>query len=137
MLSHLDARRGARPLLDLGATSTRAEELGSASTRAEEVQFLNRAPTPRYPFKPPAVVFKTEILHPNVKTDTGEICPDTLFANWSPTLNIRTTLTTLHELLSKPAVEHPLETDLAVLYGEDRKKYDAKVAAHVKALKKK
>jgi len=27
-----------------------------------------------YPFKPPTVKFKTPIFHPNVKTDTGEIC---------------------------------------------------------------
>mmetsp|Transcript_7549 Transcript_7549/g.22369 ORF Transcript_7549/g.22369 Transcript_7549/m.22369 type:complete len:151 (+) Transcript_7549:160-612(+) len=90
-----------------------------------------------YPFKAPNVVLKTEVLHPNVKTDTGEICPDVLFANWSPTLNVRTVLTKLHELMQQPAVEHPLETDLAVLYGEDKKKYDAKIKAHVKALKKK
>ena len=29
-----------------------------------------------YPFKAPTVTFRTEIKHPNVKTDTGEVCPE-------------------------------------------------------------
>jgi ubiquitin-conjugating enzyme (huntingtin interacting protein 2) len=29
-----------------------------------------------YPFKAPTVKFRTEIKHPNVKTDTGEVCPE-------------------------------------------------------------
>jgi len=29
-----------------------------------------------YPFRPPEVLFTTKIYHPNVKTDTGEICAE-------------------------------------------------------------
>ena len=40
-----------------------------------------------YPFKCPKVQFVTKIWHPNVKTDTGEICAQALQNSWVPTLN--------------------------------------------------
>ena len=49
-----------------------------------------------YPFKAPTVKFRTEIKHPNVKTDTGEVCPEVFFPNWSPTMNVRLVLSNAH-----------------------------------------
>ena len=42
-----------------------------------------------YPFKPPRIKFVTPVYHPNVKTDTGEICADLISEGWGPTLNVR------------------------------------------------
>mmetsp|Transcript_8290 Transcript_8290/g.25927 ORF Transcript_8290/g.25927 Transcript_8290/m.25927 type:complete len:151 (-) Transcript_8290:55-507(-) len=89
-----------------------------------------------YPFKAPNVLFKTKIMHPNVKTDTGEICPDVLFGTWSPTLNIKHIFVTLQELMQKPIVDTPLEADLAMMYTQDKAKYEKTVRDHVKSLKK-
>ena len=41
-----------------------------------------------YPFKCPKVQFVTKIYHPNVKTETGEICAQALQNSWVPTLNV-------------------------------------------------
>ncbi len=38
-----------------------------------------------YPFKAPKVLFKTKIYHPNVKTNTGEICTSAIENDWVPT----------------------------------------------------
>jgi len=41
-----------------------------------------------YPFKAPEIKFLTKIYHPNIKTDTGEICADIINSNWAPTLDV-------------------------------------------------
>ena len=120
-----------------------------------------------YPFKAPTVKFRTEIKHPNVKTDTGEVCPEVprgvrdpstcyprrrwrlgqridgsmpaqvFFPNWSPTMNVRLVLSNVREVLKNPVVETPLEAELAELYANDRPKFDKLVKDHVKGLGKK
>ena len=40
-----------------------------------------------YPFKCPAMKFVTKIYHPNIKTETGEICAEAIKNSWVPTLN--------------------------------------------------
>merc|ERR1719420_887390 len=77
-----------------------------------------------YPFKAPDVKFRTEIKHPNVKTDTGEVCPEVFFSNW-------------REVLKNPVVETPLEAELAELFANDRPKFDKLLKDHVKSLGKK
>ncbi|KAJ8605383.1 hypothetical protein CTAYLR_002395 [Chrysophaeum taylorii] len=79
-----------------------------------------------YPFKAPQVKFLTKIYHPNIKTDTGEICNDVLVARWGPTLNIRYTLETIQQLLMQPNAEHPLEPDIAQEYMERRADFEKK-----------
>ena len=79
-----------------------------------------------YPFKAPQIKFLTKIYHPNIKTDTGEICNDVLVARWGPTLNIRYTLETIRELLVNPNAEHPLEPDIAQEYMERRGDFNKK-----------
>ena len=90
-----------------------------------------------YPFKAPDVKFRTEIKHPNVKTDTGEVCPEVFFPNWSPTMNVRLVLSNMREVLKNPDVETPLEAELAELFANDRSKFDKLVKDHVKSLGKK
>ena len=90
-----------------------------------------------YPFKAPTVKFRTEIKHPNVKTDTGEVCPEVFFPNWSPTMNVRLVLSNVREVLKHPVVETPLEAELAELFANDRPKFDKLVKDHVKGLGKK
>lgn len=43
------------------------------------------------------VKFVTRIYHPNVKTDSGEICSDILNENWGPTLNVTYVLNTIRQ----------------------------------------
>jgi len=108
-----------------------------------------------YPFKAPDVKFRTEIKHPNVKTDTGEVCPEVsrgvqerhrpastaltqvFFPNWSPTMNVRLVFSNMREVLKNPVVETPLEAELAELFANDRPKFDKLVKDHVKGLGKK
>jgi ubiquitin-protein ligase len=46
------------------------------------------------------VKFNTRIYHPNIKTDTGDICTDVLNDNWGPTLNVRYVLNALKQVSS-------------------------------------
>mmetsp|Transcript_25515 Transcript_25515/g.33344 ORF Transcript_25515/g.33344 Transcript_25515/m.33344 type:complete len:148 (+) Transcript_25515:40-483(+) len=72
-----------------------------------------------YPFKPPKVKFVTKIYHPNIKTDTGEICADLLSEGWGPTLNIRHVLGLMKQLLAEPSTDSPLETEIAGILSEN------------------
>jgi len=83
-----------------------------------------------YPFKAPKVKFSTQIYHPNIKTDTGEICADIIVNNWAPTLNVRFVLSTLKTLMEEPNVDSPLEAEIAELYANDRPSFIEKAKAH-------
>ena len=48
-----------------------------------------------YPFKYPKINFKTKIYHPNIKSDTGEICTLALDSVWVPTLTLRESFVTV------------------------------------------
>ena len=55
-----------------------------------------------YPFKPPAVFFKTPVFHPYVSEETGELCSCILRENWSITNNnrhVRDVLSQLHAMI--------------------------------------
>lgn len=54
-----------------------------------------------YPYKPPEVLFRTPIYHPNVDF-SGRICLDILKTKWSAAYNIRTVLLSLQSLLGEP-----------------------------------
>ena len=66
-----------------------------------------------YPFKCPQVRFITKIYHPNVKTDTGEICAQALQNTWVPTLNADYVIKMLKELITHPNPQDPQEADIA------------------------
>ena len=77
-----------------------------------------------YPFKPPAVLFKTKVYHCNVN-DGGNICMEMLGTGWSPALQISKVLASISSLLASPNPADPLVAEIAGLYEKDRAKHDA------------
>uniref|UniRef100_A0A667ZBD8 E2 ubiquitin-conjugating enzyme n=1 Tax=Myripristis murdjan TaxID=586833 RepID=A0A667ZBD8_9TELE len=76
-----------------------------------------------YPFKPPKVVFKTKIYHPNVD-ENGQICLSLISSeNWKPATRVHQVIQCLISLVNCPEPEHPLRADLAEEYYKDRKKF--------------
>jgi peroxin-4 len=77
---------------------------------------LRIAIPPNYPLAPPTITFTTKISHPNISFDKGEICLTLLTTeHWSPVYTISTTLTAIHQLLTEPATDSPLNVDVAAL----------------------
>ena len=76
------------------------------------------------------VKFTTQIYHPNIKKDTGEICADVLTNNWAPTLNVRYCLNAIKGMLVEPNAESPLEPEIAELYSSDKSAFNEKAKAH-------
>jgi ubiquitin-conjugating enzyme (huntingtin interacting protein 2) len=66
-----------------------------------------------YPFKPPVMKFDTKLWHPNVSSQTGAICLDTLGSAWSPVLTIKSALISLQSLLSTPEPKDPQDAEVA------------------------
>ncbi|KAF2768463.1 hypothetical protein EJ03DRAFT_328311 [Teratosphaeria nubilosa] len=69
--------------------------------------------TNEYPFKPPEMRFITKIWHPNVSSQTGAICLDTLSSAWSPILTLKSTLISLQSLLQSPEPKDPQDAEVA------------------------
>ncbi|KAK5677359.1 Ubiquitin-conjugating enzyme E2 1 [Elasticomyces elasticus] len=69
--------------------------------------------TGEYPFKPPEMRFVTKIWHPNVSSQTGAICLDTLGSAWSPVLTLKSALISLQSLLSSPEPKDPQDAEVA------------------------
>lgn len=57
--------------------------------------------------------FITRIWHPNVSSQTGAICLDTLGQAWSPVLTLKSALISLQSLLSSPEPKDPQDAEVA------------------------
>ncbi|KAI9653341.1 MAG: hypothetical protein M1831_006046 [Alyxoria varia] len=66
-----------------------------------------------YPFRPPSMKFQTKIWHPNVSSQTGAICLDTLSSAWSPVLTLKAALISLQGLLETPEPKDPQDAEVA------------------------
>merc|ERR1712224_879734 len=64
-----------------------------------------------YPMSPPTVTFVTNIFHPNVMFDTGELCLDILKTDWSPAWTLQYVCRAVIALLQDPNADSPLNCD--------------------------
>ncbi|KAF4451161.1 ubiquitin-conjugating enzyme (huntingtin interacting protein 2) [Fusarium austroafricanum] len=87
----------------------------------------------QYPFKAPGIKFETKIWHPNVSSQTGAICLDTLSTNWSPVQTIKTVLISLRLLLENPNPKDPQDAEVAKMMLENPESFARK--AHEWAVK--
>ncbi|EWG47354.1 ubiquitin-conjugating enzyme (huntingtin interacting protein 2) [Fusarium verticillioides 7600] len=77
----------------------------------------------QYPFKAPVIRFDTKVWHPNISSQTGAICLDTLSSNWSPVQTIKTALLSLRMLLECPNPKDPQDAEVAKMMIEDPKRF--------------
>ncbi|KAL5258024.1 hypothetical protein ACHWQZ_G012840 [Mnemiopsis leidyi] len=83
-----------------------------------------------YPFKPPILTFQTPIYHPNVD-EKGQVClPIINAANWKPATKTEQVLQALVALIHEPEPEHPLRSELAKEYLEERSKFMKNATEH-------
>ncbi|GFR71333.1 ubiquitin-conjugating enzyme [Elysia marginata] len=76
-----------------------------------------------YPFKPPKVLFKTKIYHPNID-EKGQVCLPIINAeNWKPATKTDQVVASLLSLINDPEPEHPLRGDLAEEFTKEKKKF--------------
>lgn len=77
-----------------------------------------------YPFKPPILTFKTKIYHPNID-EKGQVClPIINAANWKPATKTEQVIQALVALIHVPEPEHPLRSDLAKEFMEDKARFN-------------
>ncbi|KAI0146390.1 putative ubiquitin carrier protein [Xylariaceae sp. FL1272] len=86
-----------------------------------------------YPFKAPTMKFDTKVWHPNISSQTGAICLDTLGNAWSPVLTIKSALLSLQSLFQSPEPKDPQDAEVAQMMLNDFPSFQKK--AHDWAVK--
>jgi len=85
-----------------------------------------------YPFKPPKIIFKTKIYHPNID-EKGNVClPIISPENWKPATKTDQVIQALLALINDPEPEHPLRGEIAEEYTKDKNRFMAKAAEYTK-----
>jgi len=76
-----------------------------------------------YPFKPPKLVFKTKIYHPNVD-ENGQICLQIVSPqSWKPATKTEQVIQALVNLVNEPEPDHALRGELAEEYTRDKMQF--------------
>ncbi|OTB02547.1 hypothetical protein M426DRAFT_61846 [Hypoxylon sp. CI-4A] len=100
---------------------------GPPGTPYEGGQFVVDVKIPsEYPFRPPVMKFDTKVWHPNISSQTGAICLDTLSSAWSPVLTIKSTLLSLQGLFESPEPKDPQDAEVAKQMINDREAFNKK-----------
>ncbi|KAH7032647.1 ubiquitin-conjugating enzyme/RWD-like protein [Microdochium trichocladiopsis] len=101
-------------------THLKASILGPPGTPYEGGTFMVDIKIPNdYPFRPPVMKFDTKVWHPNISSQTGAICLDTLSTRWSPVMTIRSTLLSLQSLFESPEPKDPQDAEVAKMMIHD------------------
>ncbi|KAJ5833596.1 hypothetical protein N7474_001907 [Penicillium riverlandense] len=77
-----------------------------------------------YPFRPPTMKFETKVWHPNVSSQTGAICLDTLSSAWTPVLTVKSALLSLQSLLCTPEPKDPQDAEVANMFLRRPKEFE-------------
>jgi len=83
------------------------EGLWDAATYQFEITIPND-----YPYKPPKVLCKTMIYHPNIDWE-GHVCLNILREDWKPVLHLRAVIIGLVHLFIEPNANDPLNKEAA------------------------
>ncbi|XP_075239388.1 ubiquitin-conjugating enzyme E2 L3-like [Convolutriloba macropyga] len=86
---------------------------------------------PEYPFKPPKVLFKTKLYHPNISED-GQVCLSIITAeNWKPATKATQILLALNSLFEEPETSGAVRPDVAEILAKNRDKFNATAQEYV------
>ncbi|KAI1843146.1 hypothetical protein JX265_009885 [Neoarthrinium moseri] len=108
-------------------THLKAQIFGPPGTPYEGGQFVVDVKIPpEYPFRPPIMKFDTKVWHPNISSQTGAICLDTLSTAWSPVLTIKSTLLSLQSLFESPEPKDPQDAEVAKMMMTDPEAFNIK-----------
>lgn len=77
----------------------------------------------QFPETPPKAFFDTKIYHPNIATNNGEVCVNTLKKDWSPKVGILHIAQVIRCLLIVPSPDSALNDEAGRLFMESYEEY--------------
>ncbi|KAI1749700.1 putative ubiquitin carrier protein [Xylaria castorea] len=117
----------AESMLNSDLTHLKASFPGPPGTPYEGGKYIVDVLIPvEYPFRPPIMKFDTKVWHPNISSQTGAICLDTLSTAWSPVLTIKSTLLSLQSLFESPEPKDPQDAEVARMMINDPEGFSRK-----------